>query len=275
MATRQRTRPRQDDAHEQEDDLLAYETMFDLDNDITEEDVEEFLEEQEAEEELKEKKPGFLNLQTGSGLVVIVIGMIYLMQQVGFFPLGFALGGLVAFLPWLAGTLIILTGFGVLSWSPTRRRRKARQKARERRARRERQRKTTAGRRVQQTASRAFDVAKRSARKAAREAERASSRVASVSRVASRASQRRSHARKRLAKSRKNKKIAGVAAGIANYLGVDATLVRIAFVIGTIAFQGAGILLYLILSFVLPAAEAMDDDDDDDDDNSFIRIVKD
>lgn len=250
--------------------------MFDLDNDITEEDVEEFLEEQEAEEELKEKKPGFLNLQTGSGLVVIVIGMIYLMQQVGFFPLGFALGGLVSFLPWLAGILIILTGFGVMSWSPTRRRRKARQKARERRARKERQRKTTAGRRTQQTASRAFDVAKRSARKAAREAERTVSRVASrasVSRVASRASQRRSHVRKRLAKSRKNKKIAGVAAGISNFLGIDATLVRIAFVIGAIFGSGVTIPLYLILAFVLPAAEEEDEDDDDDD--TFIRIVKD
>ena len=273
MATRQRTRPQQSDSHDQEDDLLAYETMFDLDDDITEADVEEFLEEQEAEEELKEKKPGFLNLQTGSGLVVIVIGMIYLMQQVGFFPLGFALGGLVAFLPWLAGILIILTGFGVMSWSPTRRRRNARKKARERRARKERQRKTTAGRRTQQTASRAFDVAKRSARKAAREAERASSRVASVSRVASRASQRRSHARKRLAKSRKNKKIAGVAAGISNFLGIDATLVRIAFVIGAIFGSGVTIPLYLILAFVLPAAE--DEDDDDDDDDTFIRIIKD
>lgn len=267
MATRQRTRPRQDDAHEQEDDLLAYETLFDLDNDITEEDVEEFLEEQEADEELKEKKPGFLNLQTGSGLAIIIIGMIYLMQQVGFFPLGFSLGGLVAFLPWLAGILIILTGFGLLSWSPTRRRRKARQKARERRARRERQRKTMGRGRGQPTASRAFQKAKKSARKAAREAER------TVSRAASRASQRRSHARKRLAKSRKNKKIAGVAAGIANFLGIDATLVRIAFVIGAIFGSGVTIPLYLILAFVLPAAEEEDEDDDDDD--TFIRIIKD
>jgi phage shock protein C len=216
---------------------------------------------------LKEKKPRFLNLQTGSGLVVIVIGMIYLMQQVGFFPLGFSLGGLVAFLPWLAGILIILTGFGLLSWSPTRRRRKARQKARERRARRERQRKTMGRGRGQPTASRAFQKAKKSARKAAREAER------TVSRAASRASQRRSHARKRLAKSRKNKKIAGVAAGIANFLGIDATLVRIAFVIGAIFGSGVTIPLYLILAFVLPAAEEEDEDDDDDD--TFIRIIKD
>ena len=267
MATRQRTRPQQSDAHEQEDDLLTYETLFDLDNDITEEDVEEFLDEQEVEDELKEKKPGFLNLQTGSGLAIIIIGMIYLMQQVGFFPLGFALGGLVAFLPWLAGILIILTGFGVLSWSPSRRRRKARQKARERRARRERQRKTMGRGRSRQTASRSFEEAKKSARKAAREAERMASRAASLS------SQRRSRTRKRLAKSRKNKKIAGVAAGIADFLGIDATLVRIAFVIGAIFGSGVTIPLYLILSFVLPAAEAMDDEDEDED--TFVRIVKD
>lgn len=268
MATRQRNRPQQSDAHEQENDFLAYETLFDLDNDITEDDVEEFLEDQELEDELKEKKEGFLNLQTGSGLAVIAIGTIYLLQQLGFFALPFSMGAFVALLPWLAGILIIMTGFGVLSWSPSRRRRKARKKARERRARTARRQKTMGRTEVREPSrsSRAFEQAKQSARRASREAERA------VGKAKSRANQRRSHARKRLTKSRKHKVIAGVSGGIANYLGIDPVLVRIALVIGTIVGSGATIPLYLILAFVLPTADDFEDDDDND---PIVRVVRD
>ncbi|NND71507.1 MAG: PspC domain-containing protein [Rhodothermales bacterium] len=61
--------------------------------------------------------------------------------------------------------------------------------------------------------------------------------------------------RKRLVKSR-NKKIAGVCSGIAEYFNLDPTLVRIAFVIGTIATQGSIIPVYLVLAAVMPKAEA-------------------
>ncbi len=50
-------------------------------------------------------------------------------------------------------------------------------------------------------------------------------------------------------------KIAGVAAGIAHYLGVDPTIVRIAFLV--LAFAGGiGILLYLACWIVMPKGEA-------------------
>ncbi len=55
---------------------------------------------------------------------------------------------------------------------------------------------------------------------------------------------------KRLTRS-KEKKIAGVAAGIANYLDMDPTIIRILFII--IAFAGgAAILVYLIMWIVVP-----------------------
>lgn len=57
--------------------------------------------------------------------------------------------------------------------------------------------------------------------------------------------------KRRLEKSR-NKKIFGVCAGIAEYFNIDPTLVRIAFVIGTIAMQGTFLVAYLILSMVMP-----------------------
>lgn len=54
-------------------------------------------------------------------------------------------------------------------------------------------------------------------------------------------------------------KISGAAAGIARYLGLDPTIVRIAFVVGAIFSQGAAVVLYLILSFVMPPADGDDE----------------
>ncbi|MBM3678108.1 MAG: PspC domain-containing protein, partial [Actinobacteria bacterium] len=54
-----------------------------------------------------------------------------------------------------------------------------------------------------------------------------------------------------------DRKIAGVAAGIGHYLGVDPTIVRIAFV--ALAFAGGiGIVLYGICFFVMPKGEIDD-----------------
>ncbi len=58
---------------------------------------------------------------------------------------------------------------------------------------------------------------------------------------------------KRLMRSTTDKMLAGVAGGLAEYLGVDATLVRLAFVILALA-GGPGLLIYLILWFVMPEA---------------------
>lgn len=59
-------------------------------------------------------------------------------------------------------------------------------------------------------------------------------------------------AEKRLSRSN-NKMIGGVCAGIADYLGLDPTIVRIAWIL-TVFFAGFGILLYLILWIVMPKA---------------------
>ena len=56
---------------------------------------------------------------------------------------------------------------------------------------------------------------------------------------------------KKLYKSNKDKKIDGVCAGLAEYLGVDTTVVRLLWVLATI-FVGAGILAYIIAVLVLP-----------------------
>jgi phage shock protein PspC (stress-responsive transcriptional regulator) len=58
-----------------------------------------------------------------------------------------------------------------------------------------------------------------------------------------------------LQRSVKNKMIAGVCGGIAEWLGWDPTLVRIVYVIGSvlsIAFPGA--LVYIVLWVIMPQA---------------------
>jgi phage shock protein PspC (stress-responsive transcriptional regulator) len=55
----------------------------------------------------------------------------------------------------------------------------------------------------------------------------------------------------RIHKSSRDKKICGVCGGIAEWLGVDPTIIRIAWAL--LAFGwGTGILLYFICAFVLP-----------------------
>jgi phage shock protein C len=236
------------------------ESLYDPVEDVTDEDVELYLAEQAAEEEERQqKKEGFFNLQTGSGLALIGVGIVYMLQQLGFLPLGFNLGAFVALLPWLAGVLIILTGFGVLSWSPARRRRKAREEA-------ARKRRAAQARKAQgRTMGRGYDAgrAKQMAADALREAGAVGQRALTSSR-----SQMRT---KRLMKSRSQRKIMGVCAGIARYLGVDPIIVRIAFVVGAIFGSGVTIPLYLVLGFVMPNADPEEEEAPD----PMIRITRD
>ena len=57
--------------------------------------------------------------------------------------------------------------------------------------------------------------------------------------------------RKRLHRSRTEKMIAGVCGGLAEYLDVDPTLVRVVWVFVSL-LAGVGVLLYLIMWVVMP-----------------------
>jgi phage shock protein C len=56
-----------------------------------------------------------------------------------------------------------------------------------------------------------------------------------------------------LRRSSSDRVIAGVAGGLAEYLGVDPVLLRIAFVV--LALTGSGVLLYVIAWIAIPEAE--------------------
>lgn len=59
---------------------------------------------------------------------------------------------------------------------------------------------------------------------------------------------------KRLYRSTTDKMVCGVAAGLADYIGVDPVLVRLAFVLLTLAGNGLGVLVYIALCVVMPEA---------------------
>jgi len=60
-----------------------------------------------------------------------------------------------------------------------------------------------------------------------------------------------------ISRSRQNRIFGGVASGLANYLSIDAIIVRILFVV-SVFFSGIGILLYLIMWIVIPEEKFID-----------------
>jgi len=57
--------------------------------------------------------------------------------------------------------------------------------------------------------------------------------------------------KKKLYKSSKDKKLCGVCGGLAEYLDIDPSLVRI-IIIALALWHGSGLVLYLIVALVLP-----------------------
>jgi len=53
-------------------------------------------------------------------------------------------------------------------------------------------------------------------------------------------------------RSRRYKRIAGVCAGLAEEFGISVTVLRLAFLLGTLLGGGMGIVIYLVLWVVMP-----------------------
>lgn len=56
---------------------------------------------------------------------------------------------------------------------------------------------------------------------------------------------------RKLRRSRSDKRVAGVCAGVADYFGIDPTIVRVVWLLSVLAL-GFGVILYLICWVVLP-----------------------
>ena len=57
---------------------------------------------------------------------------------------------------------------------------------------------------------------------------------------------------KQLTRSQNNRMIAGICAGLGEYLGIDPTIVRLLFILAFFTGFGGIALVYLIMAFVVP-----------------------
>ena len=57
---------------------------------------------------------------------------------------------------------------------------------------------------------------------------------------------------KQLTRSKSNRMIAGVCAGLGEYLGIDPTVVRLLFVLGFFTLHAGIVLAYLIMAIIVP-----------------------
>jgi phage shock protein C len=62
---------------------------------------------------------------------------------------------------------------------------------------------------------------------------------------------------RRLYRSRRDKSLAGVAGGMAEYLEVDPTVVRILWILAALLSGGLAILLYIVMAFIVPLPPVM------------------
>ncbi len=60
---------------------------------------------------------------------------------------------------------------------------------------------------------------------------------------------------KKLTLSTQNKKIAGVCGGIGEYLNIDATIIRILWILGALLSFGTGLLAYVICWMLIPNSD--------------------
>ncbi|MDE5701445.1 PspC domain-containing protein [uncultured Bacteroides sp.] len=58
--------------------------------------------------------------------------------------------------------------------------------------------------------------------------------------------------KKRLVRPRTGRMLSGVCAGLADYFGLDVSLVRIVYTLATIFTAFAGIIIYIILLIIIP-----------------------
>lgn len=65
--------------------------------------------------------------------------------------------------------------------------------------------------------------------------------------------------KKRLTKSSKDKMLAGVCGGIAEHIGIDSTLIRIAFAL-LFLFEGVGLIFYIICAIIFPKDTGSDNE---------------
>lgn len=227
----------------------------------TQQNMDSFMEFEEHElqstmndflQEEKKDEAKIWNVATIAGIAMFFVAMLYLIQMIGL-GIGPDLGGLITWSPLIGGVLVTLVGFGFLVGD-----RKKQKPSPPRRPR------------SSSSSEHAFDFETRgdasdfniendldedsSSRGASRSGSRSKTEAFRFDDYAL-------DKPKKLYKSRTDRKWLGVCGGLAKYLGISSTVIRLLFVIFTFASSGVAIPAYIILGIVLDKEppELMDD----------------
>ena len=68
--------------------------------------------------------------------------------------------------------------------------------------------------------------------------------------------------KKKLTRSTTNRMVAGVCGGLGEFLDIDPTIIRLLFVLGSIAGFGSALLVYLVMAIVVPPEDRSAEDSD-------------
>ncbi len=200
---------------------------------ISEEDLQSSLKDFLETGDEKEKN-NIWNIRTISGLVFVFIGFSFVGQSIGemFGTAGLPiLNTLLQFTPYIAGAMLTVISIGFLKRSGRNKRMEVKEQEKNRRA---------------YDKLDAFLYADQSSGKSKRKEKKSFSSIKTNS---------------GLAKSRTDSKIFGVCGGIAKYLGINSTLLRIGFLMAFFLSSGSFFILYLAIAFIMPK-ESIDDMDD-------------
>ena len=178
---------------------------------ISEHELESTLESY-LEHEEKEEKPRLLNFVSMTGLVMLTVGFLSVVQLI--LPISFDFTGLLYLLPVFGGILALFYGLGIFSSE-----------------RRSKKRKDKKNRELKEKTKARYASAYRGP-----EIDLDSFALKT---------------KKKLFKSRRDRKIFGVCAGIADYLGIDPTMIRILFVVFFLIGSGTPALIYILLGLIL------------------------
>lgn len=187
--------------------------------------LQDFLEENE-----KKPTPSIWNIRTIAGLAMVFTAFAYIGHSVATEILGLGslpfIGGLIQFMPYIGGALLGITLLTMFK--------KSGDKKKEKKADEEEQMKETYDKLDQ------FLYSEKERSSGKRRTKYSQNTVYSYS------------GENKLMKSRTDSKIAGVCGGLAKYLGMNSTVVRILFLVAFFMSSGTALLAYIAMSIVMP-----------------------
>ncbi len=182
------------------------------------------------DESAKGKEKGVINFTTVLGAFLIFFSFTFFLQKIGI-PIGGGLVGLskamISVMPIVGTILVALIGFGYLVGDKRRIKKQNKEDKRK---------KEFATRNFEKVASK----------------EKKSEGASKFDFAFKTAKATKDEFNKRLLKSRTDKKIAGVCGGLAKYIGINSTVIRLVFLLTLILGYGSSLLIYIGLSFAMP-----------------------